>query len=394
MEATYNIICFGFMPWSNMWKRNQSMMAELAKYDFITKVIFVNPTLSIRSLVANRPTHGKLLRGRTSTKYPFPVSPKLCVFSPVQCIPDRKYWKPLRVIENAITLKLIRHLNKGKPYIVFMNSPNISTHDLLDNLLESASASIFDFSDDFMELSYDESAMEVFRHNITKYAKAADMVLAVNEHVKLRYAALNANIHVIRNATNYSNFDRHSYRRIESLERIRNVEAPIIGYVGTANMSRMDSELLDYLVRERPLWQFVFIGIAYKQFVCRYAKYHNVHILDPVDYEELPDYMHYFDVAVVPFGRNMNTMGNDLLKLHDYLAMGKPVVSTEVAGAKDLKDIIVIAHTPQEFMDGIEQALINGSADDVRRRKKVAQRNSWSERTTEVEELIQRQVGL
>lgn len=377
-----------------MWKRNQSMMAEMSKYDFINKVIFVNPSLSIRSLVANRPNHSKLFRGHTGTIYPFHITSKLCVYSPVQCIPNRKYLNPLRVIENSITLKIIRHLNNGKPYIVFMNCPNMRSHDILDDLLESATASIFDFSDDFVELGYGKSTIEIFRHNTNKYARAADMVLAVNDHIRLRYAALNANIHVIRNATNYTNFDRHSYRRIESLERIRNVKAPIIGYVGTANMSRMDSELLDYLVRERPLWQFVFIGFAQKQFVCRYAKYHNVHILDPVDYEELPDYMHYFDVAVVPFKSNRHTMGNDLLKLHDYLAMGKPVVSTEVGGAKELKDIIMIAHRPQEFVDGIEQALINGNADDMRKRKKVAQWNSWSERTKEVEELIRRQIGL
>ena len=50
MPVAYNIICFGLMQWGNMWKQNKSMMAEMAKCDFINKVIFVNPLSSIRTL--------------------------------------------------------------------------------------------------------------------------------------------------------------------------------------------------------------------------------------------------------------------------------------------------------------------------------------------------------
>ena len=54
----YNIICFGFMPWSNMWKRNQSMMAEMAKLDFVNKVIFVNPDISLWHILNLKRTNG------------------------------------------------------------------------------------------------------------------------------------------------------------------------------------------------------------------------------------------------------------------------------------------------------------------------------------------------
>ena len=81
-------------------------------------------------------------------------------------------------------------------------------------------------------------------------------------------------------------------------------------------------------------------------------------IFAPVDYISLPNYLQYFDVAIVPFKINAHTKGNDLLKLHDFLAMGKPVVSTEIGGAKDLKDVIRIANSPSNFLEEIEKALV------------------------------------
>ena len=77
----------------------------------------------------------------------------------------------------------------------------------------------------------------------------------------------------------------------------------------------------------------------------------------PVDYQALPDYLNYFDVAIVTFVINEHTKGNDLLKFHDYLAMGKPIVSTNIGGAKDLNGLVKIADNPRQFLQQIEKAL-------------------------------------
>ena len=93
-------------------------------------------------------------------------------------------------------------------------------------------------------------------------------------------------------------------------------------------------------------------------------------------------------MAIVPFKINDHTKGNDLLKLHDYLAMGKPVVSTDIGGADDLRDVIRIAEGPSDFRDAIEESLHNDTQQDVSKRKNVALRNSWHLRIRELEELI------
>jgi glycosyltransferase involved in cell wall biosynthesis len=269
-----------------------------------------------------------------------------------------------------------------------MNCPNIASHNLLDRILEQSTLSIFDYSDDFAELGYDERTRELFHQNATKYAGAANMVLAVNEHIKEKYSHLNSNIQVIRNATNYSNFDREHFTPIEFLEKIKQANNFIIGYSGIASFSRIDTSLLDFLIEKRPLWQYIFVGPAHPNFVERYAKYENVHLIEAVSYQDLPCYIRYFDVAIVPFLTNDHTKGNDLLKLHDFLAMGKPVVSTDIGGAKDLQELVSIAESPLAFLEKVENALCHQKEEEILKRKMKALENSWPNRIKELKELI------
>ena len=132
----------------------------------------------------------------------------------------------------------------------------------------------------------------------------------------------------------------------------------------------------------------VFIGPAKASLIERYNHYKNIQFLPPVVYQSLPDYIHYFDAAIVPFKINEHTRGNNLLKFHDYLAMGKPVVSSNVGGATDFKDVLMIADGPSDFLLKIENSLHCDTPADSIKRKNVALENSWQRRIKEVEGLI------
>jgi len=386
-DKKYNIICFGFLPWSNMWKRNQSMMAEMSRSEFINRVIFVNPLISIRKFINKSDNqsdrvvyHQKLV--------PSHISHNLVVYTPLNILPYKRCLYPLKKTGIRIILNIIRRLNADKPYILFMNCPNIFSQELLDILLEHSALSVFDFSDDFSELNLNPETTKEYERNISKYASAANIVLTVNDHIKNKYAYLNSNIHVLRNATNYNNFDRQEYKRVDILEKIRDGNKPIIGYSGLANLSRIDNDLLDFLMHERQDWQFVFVGPVKPNFLERYSSKNNFHFIPPVNYEMLPDYIRYFDAAIVPFKINEHTRGNDLLKLHDYLAMGKPVITTDIGGAKDLGHVVNISSDKYVFLENIEKALSGDSAEEKLKRKQVAYHNSWHVRIKELYDLI------
>jgi hypothetical protein len=81
-------------------------------------------------------------------------------------------------------------------------------------------------------------------------------------------------------------------------------------------------------------------------------------------------------------------MGNNLLKFHDYLAMGKPIVSTNVGGATDFKDVLMIAEGPSDFLIKIENSFHCDTQAHHLIRKNVALENSWHRRIKELEGLI------
>lgn len=369
-------------------------MAEISKCDFINRLIFVNPLDSMRSLFVRGNSNYSVIPCLPSKLFPSKITSKIFTYTPINILPYRKYLKVLKRIEIKMMLKIIRRLNNNKPYILFMNCPNIFSQYLLDELQKNAELSIFDFSDDFVELNYGKKNKELFIHNINRYAKAADIVLTVNEHLRDKYTSLYSEIHVIRNATNYYNFDRKSYKSVDFLESVKQNKKPIIGYSGIANMSRIDVGLLDILLEKRPDWQFVFVGPVDSNILERYLKQTNFYHIPTVNYQNLPDYISYFDVSIVPFKINEHTRGNDLLKFHDFLAMGKPIVSTEIGGINDLRDVIRIAQGPSDFLEEMEQALLADNNDDVIKRKKVALKNSWHNRVKELERLIRNELEL
>ena len=87
-------------------------------------------------------------------------------------------------------------------------------------------------------------------------------------------------------------------------------------------------------------------------------------------------------------------MGNNLLKFHDYLAMGKPIVSTSVGGATDFKDVLMIADGPSDFLNKIEKSLHCDTPGENIKRKNVALENSWHRRIKELAGLIRKGLNI
>ena len=369
-----------------MWKRNQSMMAEMAKFDFIDKVIFVNPDISLRQMLKQTKKNGN--KGFLKRFFFSRVHQGVWNYTLFHVLPVSIQNKVFERIESRWHLHQLLRLNENTPFILFMNCPNSRYPYPLDELLKIAELSIFDLSDDFIELVHNNQGKALYSHNIKRYLSAADLALAVNGYLKNKYTPINTNIHIIKNATNYSNFDRKKYRAVPLLDNMKSEKKPIIGYSGICNISRIDVVLLDFLLRNRPDWQYVFIGPKGEELTAHVGNYMNFNHLHAVKYERLPDHLNYFQVAIVPFKINDHTKGNNLLKFHDYLAMGKPVVTTNIGGAEDFEGLVRIAGTPADFLIQIEQALAADSPDLILQRKRVAFDNSWPNRIKEVEQLL------
>jgi UDP-galactopyranose mutase len=134
---------------------------------------------------------------------------------------------------------------------------------------------------------------------------------------------------------------------------------PRLGFYGVID-ERFDTELLAKAAAMRPDWSFVMIGPVVKISEDDLPKRPNIHYLGAKTYAELPAYLSGWDVALMPFAMNESTQFISPTKTPEYLAGGKPVVSTPI------RDVVrhygqlmgvKIASTPQEFVAACEEAL-------------------------------------
>ena len=107
------------------------------------------------------------------------------------------------------------------------------------------------------------------------------------------------------------------------------VARPRLGYFGVID-ERMDLDLLAGLAKARPDWQIVMVGPHIKVDPATLPRYRNIHYLGPKRYEDLPSYLAGWDVALLPFALNESTRFISPTKTPEYLAGGKPVVSTPI----------------------------------------------------------------
>ncbi len=134
---------------------------------------------------------------------------------------------------------------------------------------------------------------------------------------------------------------------------------PRMGFFGVID-ERMDIQLVGEVARLRPEWQIVLLGPVVKIDPATLPKLSNIHYLGMKTYQELPAYISHWEVALLPFALNESTRFISPTKTPEYLASGKPVVSTPITDVVspygDLK-LVHIARTPSAFVEAIELAL-------------------------------------
>jgi glycosyltransferase involved in cell wall biosynthesis len=166
--------------------------------------------------------------------------------------------------------------------------------------------------------------------------------------------------------------------------------APRIGWFGVID-ERMDLDLLSGVADLRPEWSLVLLGPTVKIDPATIPVRPNIHVLGPRPYGELPTYLAGWDVAMMPFARNESTRFISPTKTLEYLAAGKPVISTSIHDVVDPFErlgLVRIADTAEAFVAAIEAA----RADDVAAFTTAAdvflEHRSWDETWARMSALI------
>jgi glycosyltransferase involved in cell wall biosynthesis len=172
------------------------------------------------------------------------------------------------------------------------------------------------------------------------------------------------------------------------------VPHPRLGFFGVID-ERMDLALLEGVARLRPDWQLVMIGPVVKIDEQDLPRLPNIHYLGGKPYTELPHYLAGWDVALMPFAKNDATRFISPTKTPEYLAAGKPVVSTsirDVVRPYSVQGLAHIADTPMDFVAACNSCLNDRRERFLRRADAFLSRISWDQTWSAMEALVQRAV--
>jgi UDP-galactopyranose mutase len=170
----------------------------------------------------------------------------------------------------------------------------------------------------------------------------------------------------------------------------KGIAKPRIGFFGVID-ERTDIDLLGKLADLRSDLQFVMIGPVVKISEEDLPKAKNIHYLGGKSYDELPDYIAGWDVAIMPFALNESTRFISPTKTPEYLAAGRPVVSTpirDVVRPYGEAGLVRIAGTPEQFVRAIDEALHEDAAERRRQADEFLDTMSWDKTYDAMSELI------
>ncbi len=221
--------------------------------------------------------------------------------------------------------------------------------------------------------------------------RRADVVFAVSQSLLDQCLQYNRNSYLVPNGVSFELFEA-ALRNDSVPSDIRLIPRPIVGYAGVVH-SVIDLDLLSRTAQEHPRWSLTIVGpvegltsgdLAAFERLCSRA---NVYYLGPKSPEELPDYVKCFDVALMPYRIDQLTAHIDSLKLYEYMACGKPVVSTAIPSARRFVPLIEIADDPASFVRAVER-ILNEPHGYREARIELARGNSWGRRINEMGEIL------
>ncbi len=226
---------------------------------------------------------------------------------------------------------------------------------------------VYDCMDELAQFKF---APPELRQREQELFEKADLVFTGGQRLYEAKREQHADAHAFPSSIDKEHFGQARNPKLAEPADQAGIAHPRIGFFGVVD-ERLDIELLGALATNYPAWQFVIIGPVVKIDPATLPHNANIHYLGGKNYQELPAYLRGWDVATLLFARNESTEFISPTKTPEYLAAGRPVVSTSIRDVVrpygDL-DLVQIADDPKEFGQAIARALEQGKDADWRTR--------------------------
>lgn len=248
---------------------------------------------------------------------------------------------------------------------------------------------IFDTIDNWAEHPSYRKLKNKILTNYQKIAKTVDLIFTVSEEVQKVFPP-RPKIIWLPNGVDFSHFQKD-----DSLinRDIGDLNKPIIGYAGVIQ-DKVDLTLIKKIAENFPQASIVMIGPVWYQHIIReLTVYKNIYFLGHKSYEELPMYLQQFDVAIIPHQQNKFSLSTNPMKLYEYLACGKPVVTIYQKELENFLPYIYLANSHNEFLNFINLALKENNLLNREKRKELVKEQTWRKRMKIIFDYIFQELG-
>lgn len=390
MSTGHHVICISSIDWDFVWQGHQEIMSCLAAAGNV--VLFVENTGVRAPRLADVPRLRRRLRNWARGVKGFREErPNLFVYSPL--VLPFPYSQLARYVNRALLMRAIRRWMRaarvGRP-VVWTFLPTPTARDLIREL--GPALTVYYCIDDFASSS--PAARRIAASEDRLFAEA-DLVFVTSEKLRERAARVSRHVHLFSFGVKFEAFEAVRRDGGDPPADVRDLSRPIVGYVGGVHQW-IDQELLAETAARLPEASFVLVGPLQTD-TTRLAGRPNVHLLGARPHEEIPRYIAVFDVGLVPYRLSTYTANVYPTKLNEYLAMGKPVVATDLFEIRRFNaehgEVVAVVGTPDAFAEAIRQAAGTPSSEMVARRVDVARSNSWSVKVARMSALIEEALG-
>lgn len=332
--APTDLVCFSHLRWSDVFQRPHHLMSRAARDRRVFFVEEPNVTERPRLTISSDPSG---------------------VVTVVPGVPDGLAPDARRAVLTELIDRLVATEGIEQPRLWYYTPVPIAWTRHLD-----ASAVVFDVMD---ELSAFRNPPSGLLERERELLGQADVVFTGGRSLYEAKRGRHHNVHAFPSAVDVAHFARARQPLAEPDEQ-RAIPAPRLGWFGVID-ERLDLELIDGVAAARPEWSIVLVGPVAKIDPCSIPSRPNVYVMGRRTYAELPAWLSGWDVAVMPFARNGATRFISPTKTPEYLAGGRPVVSTsirDVVQPYGELGLVRIADTPPAFVAACEAAMAEDPA--------------------------------
>lgn len=237
---------------------------------------------------------------------------------------------------------------------------------------------VYDCMDDHGGFENNTPAMLDLEHRLLS---TSDLVLTSSQVLHTTIGPKARRCELVRNAGEPEFFEQLPQRASSPLAHL---QGPVIGYYG-ALAEWFDVEAVANAARNRPDWNFVFIGHVTTDAVRSLESLPNVRFCGEQPYADLPMWVAGFDVCTIPFKRIPLTEATNPVKMYEYFATGKPVVARRLPEIETHSDCAYLYDSPEQYLAQLSEALLEVSHGVQERersecRRAVARSNTWLDR--------------